>query len=74
MNGVLPLCVFDGPCDEFVEIPVLARRAFRADIIAVFVIVGPGYTAALQEPFRLEFPTLFNMFKDDSVFNPSWDL
>ena len=34
------------------EIPVLFCRPFAADIAAVFVIVGLGYAAMLQEPFR----------------------
>lgn len=51
--GVIqPSCIFDGLVDGFTEIPVLFCRPFAADIAAVFVIVGLGYAAMLQEPFR----------------------
>lgn len=51
--GVIqPSCIFDGLVDGFTEIPVLFCRPFAADIAAVFVIVGLGYAAMLQKPFR----------------------
>ena len=49
-------CIFDGLVDGFTEIPVLFCRPFAADIAAVFVIVGLGYAAMLQEPFRPSLP------------------